>query len=66
MLLRLLVFGDLGVRCFVRRFMLGLDEFAVFVWKIDEGMPSRAARNYKNCRDKPRSRRRWRLEVIRN
>ena len=39
--------------------MLGLDEAAAFFWKIDEGMPSRVARDYKNCRDKRRSCCRW-------
>ena len=44
--------------------MLGLDKAAARSWKIDEGMPSRAARDYKNCGDKRRSRRRWLVEVI--
>ena len=30
----------------------------------DKGMPSRAARGYRSCRDEQRSCRRWRLEVI--
>ena len=30
----------------------------------DKGMPSRAAQDYRDCRDKRRSRRRWRLKVI--
>ena len=32
----------------------------------DEGMPSRAARGYRSCRDERRSYRRGRLEVIGN
>ena len=46
--------------------MLGLDETAAFFWSTDEGMPSRAARDYKSCRDDRRLCRRWWLEVIGN
>ena len=44
--------------------MLELDKAVAFFWKIDEGMLWRAARDYKNCRDKRRSGRRWLVEVI--
>ena len=77
-------FWDRGARCFVRRFILGLDEAAAFFLGSmirdpkasgsgtgeiftpcqDKGMPSRAARDYRSCRDERRSCRRGRLEVI--
>ena len=44
--------------------MLELDKAVAFFWKIDEGVTWRAARDYKNCKDKRRSRRRWLVEVI--